>query len=111
MDEPDVFPPEFWELFLQSNFTALGKKCRSVCVGMTSRRLIAAGTMREWRPRMEEINLDARQYGFGVSGGVSGGVEHVAYVPEYTTRQETRSSIQTRIMRSSQSCGSPCLSR
>ena len=30
--------------------------------------------MREWRPRMEELNLEARQYGVGVSGGV----EHVA---------------------------------
>ena len=26
MDEPDAFPPEFLELFLQSNLTALGKK-------------------------------------------------------------------------------------
>ena len=70
VNEPDAFPPEFWELFLQSNFTALGGKCRPVCVGMTWRRLIAAGTMTEWRPRMEELNLEARQYGVGVSGGV-----------------------------------------
>ena len=73
VNEPDAFPPEFWELFLQSNFTALGGKCRPVCVGMTWRRLIAAGTMTEWRPRMEELNLEARQW-----VGVSGGVEHVA---------------------------------
>ena len=74
VDEPDAFPPEFWELFLQSNLTALGEKCCPVCVGMTWRRLIAAGNMREWRPRMEEVNLEARQYGDGVWGGV----EHVA---------------------------------
>ena len=51
-----------------------GEKCRPICVGMTWRRLIAAGTMREGRPRMEELNLEARQYGVGVSEGV----EHVA---------------------------------
>ena len=73
-DEPDAFPSELWELFLQSNLTTLGEKCHPVCVGMTWRRLIAAGTMREWRPRMEELKLEARQYAVGVSGGV----EHVA---------------------------------
>ena len=46
IDEPDAFPPEFWQLFLQSSLTALGGKCRPVCVGMTWRRLIAAGAMR-----------------------------------------------------------------
>ena len=35
---------------------------------------IAAGTMGEWRPRMEELSLEARQCRVGVSGGV----EHVA---------------------------------
>ena len=25
VDELDAFPPEFWELFLQSNLTALGE--------------------------------------------------------------------------------------
>ena len=73
VDEPDAFPPEVWELFLQSNLTALGGKCHPVRAGMTWRRLIAAGTMREWRPRMDEFNLEARQYGVGVSGRV----EHV----------------------------------
>ena len=74
VDEPDAFPPEFRELFLQSNLTALGAKCRPFCVGMTWRRFITAGTMREWRSRMEELNLEARQYWVGTSGGV----EHVA---------------------------------
>ena len=45
------------------------KKCRFVCVGMTRRRLIAAGTMRQWRPRLEEANREARQLGVGVRGG------------------------------------------
>ena len=27
VDEPDAFPPEFWQLFLQSSLTALGEKC------------------------------------------------------------------------------------
>ncbi|CAN0328772.1 unnamed protein product, partial [Scytosiphon promiscuus] len=69
-DDPGAFPPEFWQLFLQSNLTALGGKCRPVCVGMTWRRLLAAGTMRQWRPRLEEINREARQFGVGVRGGV-----------------------------------------
>ena len=40
-DDPGAFPPEFWRLFLQSNLTAFGEKCRPVCVGMTWRRLLA----------------------------------------------------------------------
>ena len=70
IDDPDAFPPEFWPLFLQSNLTALGEQCRPVCVGMTWRRLIAAGIMRQWRPRLEEANREARQFGVGVRGGV-----------------------------------------
>ena len=27
VDEPDAFPPEFWQIFLQSSLTALGEKC------------------------------------------------------------------------------------
>ena len=45
VDEPDAFPPEFWQLFLQSSLTALGEKCRRVCVGMTWRRLATAGAV------------------------------------------------------------------
>ena len=45
--EPDAFPVEFWQLFLQSSLTELGEKCRPVCVGMTWRRLITAGAMRQ----------------------------------------------------------------
>ncbi len=63
IDDSNAFPPEFWNLFLQSNLTALGEKCRPVCVGMTWRRLIAAGTMRQWRPRLEEAY--AKREGLG----------------------------------------------
>ena len=35
VDEPDAFPPEFWQLFLQPSLTASGEKSRPVCVGMT----------------------------------------------------------------------------
>ena len=70
IDDPNAFPPEFMQLFLQSNLTALGEKCRPLCVGMTQRRLIAAGTMRQWRPRLEEANREARQFGVGVRRGV-----------------------------------------
>ncbi|CAN0497252.1 unnamed protein product [Laminaria digitata] len=73
VDEPDAFPPECWQLFLQSSLTALGEKCRPICVGMTWRRLIAAGAMRKWRPRLEEVNREVRQFGVAVPGGV----EHV----------------------------------
>ena len=52
VDEPDAFPPEFWQLFLQSNLTALGEKCWPVCVGMTWRKLVTAGAKRQWRPRL-----------------------------------------------------------
>ena len=45
VDKPDELPPEFWQLFLQLNLTAIGKKRRPVCVGMTARRLITAGTV------------------------------------------------------------------
>ena len=70
IDNPSTFPPEFWQLFLQSNLTASGEKCRPFCVGMTWRRLLAAGTMRQWRPRLE-INREAKQFGGGVQGGWS----------------------------------------
>ena len=48
-------------------------KCRPVCVGMTWRRLITAGAMLQWRPRLEEVNREVRQFGVAVPGGV----EHV----------------------------------
>ena len=70
VDEPNAFPVELWQLFLQSGLTALGGKCRSVCVGMTWRRLITAGDMRQWRPRLEEVNREVRQFGVAVPGGV-----------------------------------------
>ena len=34
--DPDAFPPEFWQFFLQSSLTA--------------------GALRQWRPRLEEVN-------------------------------------------------------
>ena len=73
IDEPDAFPPEFWQLFLHSSLIALGGKCRPVCLGMTWRRLITAGALRQWRPRLEEVNREVRQFGVAVPGGV----EHV----------------------------------
>ena len=47
VDEPGAFPPEYWRLILQSSLTALGQKCRPVCVGMTWTTLITAGAMRQ----------------------------------------------------------------
>ena len=73
VDEPDEFPAEIWQLFLQLGLTAPGEKCPPVCVGMTWRRLITAGAMRQWRPRLDEVNREVRQFGVAVPGGV----EHV----------------------------------
>ena len=46
IDDPNAFPPEFWQLFLHPNLITLGEKCCPECVGMTWRRLFEAGTMR-----------------------------------------------------------------
>lgn len=83
VDEPDAFSPEIWQLFLQSSLTALGEKCRPICVGMAKRRLITAGTMRQWWPRLEEVNREVRQSGVTVPGRV----EHVEL--RVRTLQET----------------------
>ena len=69
IDDPGALPPEFWQLFLQSNLIALCEKFRPVCVEMTWRRLLASGTMRQWRPRLE-VKREARQFGVGVREGV-----------------------------------------
>ena len=37
------------------------------------RRVLTAGAVRQWRPRLEEVFRSERQYGVAVSGGV----EHV----------------------------------
>lgn len=65
-DDPGAFSPDLWQLFLRSNLTALGGKCRALCVGMTCGRLLAAGTMQQWRPQLEEINREAMKFGVGV---------------------------------------------
>lgn len=68
MDGPNALLPEFWQTFLKSSLAALGEQCRPICVGMTRRSLIAAGTMRQWRQRLEEINREGRKLGIGVLG-------------------------------------------
>ncbi|CAN0427917.1 unnamed protein product, partial [Scytosiphon promiscuus] len=70
VNDPNTFPPEFWTLWKQSSLIALGEKCRPVCIGMTWRRLIAAGTVRQWKPKLEEIFREANQFGVAVAGGV-----------------------------------------
>ena len=70
VDDPDAFPPTFWQIFLQSSLTALGEKCWPVCVGMAWRRLITAGAMPQWRPRLEEVNRAVRQSGVVEMGRV-----------------------------------------
>ena len=70
VNDPNAFPPEFWALWKQSSLIALGEKCCPVCIGMTWRRLIAAGTVRQWKPKLEEIFREANQFGVAVAGGV-----------------------------------------
>ena len=63
VDDVNISSPELCQLFLQSNLTVLGEKCRPVCVGMTWRRLLAAWTRRQWRPRLEETNAERESLG------------------------------------------------
>ena len=70
VDDPNAFPPEFWTLWKQSSLIALGEKCRPVCIGVTWRRLFAAGIVREWKPKLEEVFREADQFGVAVAGGV-----------------------------------------
>ena len=63
-------PGRILAALLAVDLTALGEKCRSVCVGMTWRRLITTGAMRQWRPRLEEVNRQVRQFGVAVPGRV-----------------------------------------
>ncbi|CAN0359962.1 unnamed protein product, partial [Scytosiphon promiscuus] len=70
INDPNTSPPEFLTIWKQSRLIALGEKCRLVCIGMTWRRLIAAGTVRQWKPRLEEIFREANQFGVAVAGGV-----------------------------------------
>ena len=57
-------------LWKQASLTTLGGKCRPVCIGMTMRRPVAAGTVREWKPKLEEMFREANQFGVAVAGGV-----------------------------------------
>lgn len=43
IDEPDVFPAELWQLFLQSSLAAFVETCRPICVIVTWRRVIPRG--------------------------------------------------------------------
>ena len=67
MDEHDAFPPEFGRSFCNRTSRPWDGKSRPVCAEMAWRRVIAADTRREGRPRTKELNLEARQHGVGVS--------------------------------------------
>ena len=66
VDEPDAFP------LLPSSLTALRE-----WFGRLWRRLIAAGIMRQWWPRLKEVNREVRKKGVAVPGGV----EHLGLRP------------------------------
>ena len=74
VDDPVAFPPKLWQLSLQSSINTLREIGRPVCVGITYRRLITAGAIRQWWPRLEEVTREVKQFGVAVPGGV----EHVS---------------------------------
>lgn len=82
VNDPNLFPPEFWTVWKQPNLTALGEKCRPVCIGMTWRRLIAAGIAREWKPKLEEVIREADHFGVAVAGGVARIAMEAQLVPQ-----------------------------
>lgn len=71
MDQSDAFLPEFWQLFLQTNLTALGMRCRTACAGSTMRRMLVAAADKERRPKLEAVNLSKRHLDVGVPGVAS----------------------------------------
>ena len=56
--------------YLESNPTkgTMGRNYPFICVELTQVCFLAAMTMRKWRPRLEEIHRDARQFVAGVRG-------------------------------------------
>ena len=52
-----------------------GGKLPAVCVGMAWRRLTTAGAMRQWQPRLEEVNRELEEVNRELKPG---GVDHVS---------------------------------
>ena len=71
IDDPSTSPPEVWQFFLHSNLTALGETCRPVCVGMAWGRLLAAGTMWQWRRGWGKLTANRDSLGAEYEGGWS----------------------------------------
>lgn len=69
-DEPDAFPPELWQIFAQWSLTASRRNCRPAFVGVAWTRAITAEAMRQWRPRLKEVNREVGKFGVAVPGGV-----------------------------------------
>lgn len=70
MKGPDVLPCNLWDMFLQVSLTTLRKQCRPICLGSTMQRLLAAGAVREWPPKLQHADPSERQ-------GTWAGVGHV----------------------------------
>ena len=56
VDEPDAFPPQFWQLFLQPSLTALGGNNLPVCGHSTEEAHRGRGCATNKRPQLEEVN-------------------------------------------------------
>ena len=60
VDEPDVFPPEFWQLFLQLNPKASRESAGLFAwawqEGGSPSQGLCGGAMWRWRPRLEEVH-------------------------------------------------------
>ena len=62
-------PPRIWSLVLDFNLTALGQKCRPICVDSNIRYFLAGTTVCEWIPCPTQVIIREGDYGEGIPGG------------------------------------------
>lgn len=56
MENPNVFPPDFWGQFLQCSLTALGEKCFPIYVAFAVRLTPVAGAISKLKTKLREAN-------------------------------------------------------
>lgn len=73
-DDPDAFPPSVLKALLEVQpYCVGGGECRPVYIEMTGGSCTPVASMRQWRPRLEEVKLEVRQFGVAVPGRVEHG--------------------------------------
>lgn len=65
MKDPDAFSPEVSDFTSSVQPSAFGEKRRSIDMGSTMRRLLAAGAARYCRPKLRAVNLSGPNVGVG----------------------------------------------